>query len=130
LENTMNLLVIPLLAMLAVPSEAASAESATCASKRASIEQQVAHAERSGELHKVSGLTRALKAVQENCTDAALEAERRADVQEAEQKVREREAELAEEEADGTDQEKLAKRRAKLDEAKAELEDAKRALTP
>ena len=74
----------------------------------------------SGQTHRVRGLERALSQVQDNCTDAKLQAEHQRTVRQQEKKVAERQRELDEERREGKPS-KVAKRQEKLDEAQAEL---------
>ena len=105
----------------------AAEPSPACVAKRTEIERSLSEATARANTREVRGLRKALRANQDNCTTASLEAERNRDIAEATQDVADREAELAKAEHKG-DASKVAKQREKLDEARRDLAEAQRPL--
>lgn len=94
-----------------------------CAEKEAQITRQLEHAQADGNAGRVRGLKIALENVQASCTEAGLEAERQAKIEDARDEVAEREADLREAQEDGSPK-KIERREHKLVEAQDELRDA------
>ncbi|WP_298186497.1 DUF1090 domain-containing protein [uncultured Pseudomonas sp.] len=119
-------------ALLLTSALAYAATSATqplsgCAGKRQAISEQLDIAKRHGNSNQQAGLEKALKAVDDNCNDADLRAEREAKVVNAIEDVDEREKDLREALADG-DQDDINKRQDKLQASRAKLQQARDAL--
>ncbi|HEI8867066.1 TPA: DUF1090 domain-containing protein [Serratia odorifera] len=114
-----TLLALPLLAFSALSSAATGG----CAAKAQDIQQQIDYATQHGNDHRVAGLKKALSEVQDNCTEAGLQAERQANIAEKQSKVAERQQELKEAQQTGK-LDKIAKKQQKLTEAEAELKQA------
>lgn len=113
---------------LSLFSTQASAALTGCAGKKQEIEQQLKYAQQHGNTHRIAGLEKALREVNENCTDSGLLKERQEKVAEKKEEVMEREQELREAKADGRP-DKIEKRMKKLDEARDELKEAEAALS-
>lgn len=107
-------------ALLLLSATAHAEPGPLCKAKQDEIRTELSAAKAHGQTHRVRGLERALSQVQDNCTDAKLQAEHQRTVRQQEKKVAERQRELDEERREGKPS-KVAKRQEKLDEAQAEL---------
>jgi hypothetical protein len=105
----------------------AAEQSPACLAKRAEIERGISAAEAHGNFREVRGLKRALRANNNHCTTALLEAERNRDIAEASDKVAKRQAELEKAERKGSAR-RIARQRAKLEEARRKLSEAQQPL--
>lgn len=94
-----------------------------CASKAQNIQQQIDYATQHGNIHRVTGLKKALSEVQTHCTNAQLRAERQKKVDEKQSKVAKRQQEMKQAMQTGN-LEKVAKKQNKL--AQAELKQTQR----
>lgn len=99
-----------------------------CAAKKQEIETQLSFARQHNNSHQVDGLEKALKEVQQNCTESSLLKQRQEKVSEKKFKVQEREEQLAKAKAEGRSASKIQKREDKLAEARQELKEAEQAL--
>ncbi|MGK3142329.1 DUF1090 domain-containing protein [Pantoea sp. C2G6] len=99
-----------------------------CAAKKQEIETQLAFARQHHNAHQVAGLEKALREVDQHCTESGLLKQRQEKVSEKKFKVQEREQELAKARAEGRSASKIQKREAKLAEARQELKEAEQAL--
>ncbi|CAI0700213.1 Protein of uncharacterised function (DUF1090) [Serratia entomophila] len=113
------LLALPLFAL---PALSFAAEGG-CATKAQNIQQQIDYATQHGNTHRVDGLKKALSEVQNNCTEAGLQAERQKKIDEKQTKVAERQQELKTAQQTGN-LDKVAKKQQKLAQAQAELKQA------
>ncbi|MDX1300107.1 MAG: DUF1090 domain-containing protein [Pseudomonas sp.] len=95
-----------------------------CAGKRHAISEQLDIAKSHGNSNQQAGLEKALKAVDDNCNDTDLRAEREAKVVKAIEDVDEREKDLREALADG-DQDDINKRQDKLQASRTKLQQAR-----
>ena len=113
-------------AVLLIAPVVANAQSATgeCAAEKAEIQKQIDYAKQYGHSHKVAGLEKALREVNEHCTDAGRRASNLQKVAEKEHKVAQRKAEVEDAKLGG-DSKKIAKKMKKLEEAQRELEEAR-----
>lgn len=120
---------ILLVSMLMVMGSAHAAETLTgCAAKRAEVAQQIQYANAHGNSAQKAGLEKALKEIDQHCTDSSLMAERQQKVQEKMDKVAEREADLRAARAGGSSK-KIAKQQEKLTDAQKELQEARDSLS-
>lgn len=99
-----------------------------CATKKQEIEAQISFARQHNNTHQVAGLEKALREVDQNCTEGSLLKQRQEKVAEKKFKVQEREQELAKAKAEGRSASKIQKREDKLQEAREELKEAEQAL--
>jgi len=118
------------LCLLPLTFTAAHAASALtgCAAKKQEIETQLSFARQHNNTHQVAGLEKALREVEQNCTEGSLLKQRQEKVAEKKIKVQEREQELAKAKMEGRSASKIQKREDKLAEAREELKDAEQAL--
>ncbi|MDE8557756.1 hypothetical protein CRM79_02225 [Pantoea agglomerans] len=99
-----------------------------CAAKKQQIETQISFARQHNNTHQVAGLEKALREVDQNCTEGSLLKQRQEKVAEKKLKVREREQELAKAKAERRSASKIQKREDKLEEAHEELNEAEQAM--
>ncbi|EKY8363977.1 DUF1090 domain-containing protein [Salmonella enterica] len=99
-----------------------------CEYKRQDLERQIAYAQAHNNIHRVAGLQKALRQVDEHCTDNNLLRQKENKVAEKKRKVSDRQRELEQVRASGK-REKIASKQAKLDEAREELAEARRELS-
>ncbi|AMG56475.1 DUF1090 domain-containing protein [Pantoea vagans] len=99
-----------------------------CAAKKQKIETQISFARQHNNTHQVAGLEKALREVNQNCTEGSLLKQRQEKVAEKKFKVQEREQALAKAKAEGRSASKIQKRKDKLAEAHEELKEAEQAL--
>lgn len=98
------------------------ARAETCAEKKSKIQQQIQQAQANQQLFKIRGLEKALRGVEENCSDENLAEKHQA-------KIRDKQADVAKAEADlkqaeiKQDAEKIRKKSEKLEIKKLELQD-------
>ncbi|GAB3417667.1 DUF1090 domain-containing protein [Erwinia aphidicola] len=115
--------------LLMVMGSAHAAETLTgCAAKRVEVAQQIQYADAHGNSAQKAGLERALKEIDQHCTDSSLMADRQQKVQEKMEKVAERQADLREAQAGGSSK-KIAKQQEKLARAQQELQEARDSLS-
>lgn len=112
--------VVVLLAGFWIPS-AASATEILCQNKAGVLQRQLDHAQEHGEQHRVKGLQRALRALEDGCTNSSVLNDAADEVQASLAEVQERQADFEEALSDG-DNDDIQKRRIKLEEATHELE--------
>jgi hypothetical protein len=127
MHRTLLLSAMLLSSALTYAAENATAPLTGCAAKRQAIAAQLEIAKSHGNSSQQAGLEKALKEVENNCTDADLQAKREAKVVKAEEEVAEREADLREAMAEG-DQDDISKRQRKLQESRTELQQAREEL--
>ncbi|CAX61380.1 Uncharacterized protein EbC_38490 [Erwinia billingiae Eb661] len=121
--------IILLTSLLMVLGSAQAAEPATgCSAKRAEVVEQIKYADAHGNSSQKAGLEKALKEIDQHCTNEGLLADRQQRVSEKQAKVAEREADLREAQASGNSK-KIAKQQKKLDSANEELKDAQAQLS-
>ncbi|EDU3842813.1 DUF1090 domain-containing protein [Salmonella enterica] len=94
-----------------------------CAAKKQEVENQITYAREHNNTHQIAGLQKALREIEEHCTDPQLLRQRQLKIAEKEQKVAERQAELEQAKETGNPQ-KIAQKQKKLDHAQEELQDA------
>ncbi|EDC5554845.1 DUF1090 domain-containing protein [Salmonella enterica] len=94
-----------------------------CAAKKQEVENQITYANEHNNTHQIAGLQKALREIEEHCTDPQLLRQRQLKIAEKEQKVAERQAELEQAKETGNPQ-KIAQKQKKLDHAREELQDA------
>lgn len=128
MHRTLLLSTLLLTGALAHAAESATPQLNGCAAKRQTISAQIEIAKSHGNSNQQAGLEKALKKVENHCSDASLRAERAAKVVKAEEQVGEREGDLREALAKG-DQDDLTKRQRKLQQAREELQQAREALS-
>ncbi|QZX97919.1 DUF1090 domain-containing protein (plasmid) [Pantoea alfalfae] len=116
------------LSPLAFTAAHAASNLTGCAAKQQEIETQLSFARQHNNTHQVAGLEKALREVDQNCTEESLLKQRQEKVAEKKFKVQEREEELAEAKAEGRSASKIQKREDKLAEAREELKEAEQAL--
>ncbi|WP_027966848.1 DUF1090 domain-containing protein [Halomonas halocynthiae] len=92
-----------------------------CQTKAEEIQAQLHIAEQDANEHHIRGLTKALEAVQEHCTNESVLADAEEAVRESLEEVQERQAELKSAQQKG-DAKKIRRRSEKLNEAVAELQ--------
>lgn len=99
----------------------AHSSSPTCETKRADIQRSIAEAKAQGQTRRLRGLEKALREVQDHCSDAGLAREHAARIAKQEKKVAERQRDLDKARTENKAG-KIADREAKLAREKAELE--------
>ncbi|EBH1519109.1 DUF1090 domain-containing protein [Salmonella enterica subsp. enterica serovar Berta] len=99
-----------------------------CGYKRQQLEHQLEYAQAYNNAHRVAGLQRALRRINENCTDNRLLTQKENKIVEKKRKVADRQRELEQARASGK-REKIASKQAKLEEAREELAEARRELS-
>ena len=127
MHRTLLLSALLLTSALVYAAENATAPLTGCAAKHQAINAQLEIAKSQGNSNQQAGLEKALKQVQDNCTDSSLRTEREAEMAKAEEQVSEREIDLREALAKG-DQNDISKRQSKLHEARATLQQTREAL--
>lgn len=127
MKKTLLTLSIFLLPLTFTAAHAASTLSG-CAAKKQEIETQLSYARQHNNTFQVAGLEKALREVDQNCTESGLLKQRQEKVSEKKFKVQEREQELAKAKAEGRSASKIQKREDKLAEARQELKEAEQAL--
>ncbi|EIX8228436.1 DUF1090 domain-containing protein [Salmonella enterica] len=98
-----------------------------CAAKKQEVENQITYALEHNNTHQISGLQKALREIEEHCTDTELLRQRQLKITEKENKVTERQAELNKAKETG-DPKKMVQKQKKLDHAREELQDAQNML--
>ncbi|ENM0554562.1 DUF1090 domain-containing protein [Salmonella enterica] len=98
-----------------------------CAAKRLEVENQISYARAHNNTHQIAGLQKALREIDEHCTDPKLLKQRQLKVDEKTRKVAERQTELEQARETGNPK-KIAQKQKKLDQAREELHDARNAL--
>ncbi|EJP9631514.1 DUF1090 domain-containing protein [Salmonella enterica] len=99
-----------------------------CGYKRQQLEHQLEYAQAYNNAHRVAGLQRALRRINENCTDNRLLTQKENKIVEKKRKVADLQRELEQARASGK-REKIASKQAKLEEAREELAEARRELS-
>ncbi|EGA2770023.1 DUF1090 domain-containing protein [Salmonella enterica] len=99
-----------------------------CGYKRQQLEHQLEYAQAYNNAHRVAGLQRALRRINEHCSDNRLLTQKENKIVEKKRKVADRQRELEQARASGK-REKIASKQAKLDEAREELAEARNRLT-
>lgn len=99
-----------------------------CAAKKQDIETRLSFARQHNNTHQIAGLEKALREVDQNCTEDSLLKQRQEKVAEKKREVHEREQELTKAKAEGRSASKIQKRENKLAEAREELKEAEQAL--
>ncbi|EAN5736158.1 DUF1090 domain-containing protein [Salmonella enterica] len=97
-----------------------------CGYKHQQLEHQLDYALAYHNAHRVAGLQRALRRIDEHCTDKRLLAQKENKVAEKQRKVAERQREQA---RTSGKREKIANKLTKLDEAREELAEARSELS-
>jgi uncharacterized protein YlxW (UPF0749 family) len=113
---------------LAISSTTYAAQLTGCAAKKNELETQIMYAKKYDNTDRIRGLEKALKEVNENCTDESLKTKRMKRITEKEEKVSERELELKEAKETGNS-DKIKKKERKLEDAINELSEAKNELS-
>ncbi|ECO1012900.1 DUF1090 domain-containing protein [Salmonella enterica subsp. enterica serovar Newport] len=96
-----------------------------CGYKRQQLEHQLEYAQAYNNAHRVAGLQRALRRINEHCTDNRLLTQKENKIVEKKRKVTDRQRELEQAWASGK-REKIASKQARLDEAREEPAGARR----
>lgn len=96
-----------------------------CEYKRRHLEHQLEYAQAYNNIHRMAGLQRALRHINEYCTDSRLSEQKDRKVAEKQQKVAKRQYEPEQARISGKS-EKIADRQTKLAEAREELTEARR----
>lgn len=91
------------------------------------MEHQISYARAHNNTHQIAGLQKALREIDEHCTDPKLLKQRQLKVDEKTRKVAERQTELEQARETGNPK-KIAQKQKKLDQAREELHDARNAL--
>ncbi|EKQ0890577.1 DUF1090 domain-containing protein [Salmonella enterica] len=99
-----------------------------CGYKRQQLEHQLDYALAYHNAHRVAGLQRALRRIDEHCTDKRLLTQKENKVAEKQRKVAKRQRELEQARTSGK-REKIANKLTKLDEAREELAEARSELS-
>ncbi|MGD9427279.1 DUF1090 domain-containing protein [Pantoea sp. NSTU24] len=99
-----------------------------CAAKKQEIETQLSFARQHNNSQQAAGLEKALREVEQHCTESGLLKQRQEKVAEKKRKVQEREQALTKAKAEGRSPSKIQKREDKLAEARQELDEAEQAL--
>ncbi|EAW1478409.1 DUF1090 domain-containing protein [Salmonella enterica subsp. enterica serovar Thompson] len=99
-----------------------------CAAKRQQVENQITYAREHNNTHQIAGLQKALREIEEHCTDPELLKQRQLKISEKRKKVAERQAELERAHETGNPK-KMAQKQKKLDRARDELQDAQNMLS-
>lgn len=115
------------LTTLVLAGQAYAAPVTGCVAKKVEVEKQIAYARDHNNTHQIAGLQKALREIEEHCTDQQLLRQRQLKIEEKKQKVTERQAEL-EWATESGEPKKIAQKQKKLDRAREELQDAQNAL--
>ncbi|HFG7808332.1 TPA: DUF1090 domain-containing protein [Salmonella enterica subsp. enterica serovar Java] len=99
-----------------------------CEYKRRYLEHQLEYAQAYNNIHRMAGLQRALRNINEYCADGRLPQQKENKVADKQRKVAERQRELEQARVSGK-REKIANKQAKLDEAREELAQARSELS-
>lgn len=114
-------------AVLLLLSEQSFAAAVGCVAKKQEVENQITYAREHNNTHQIAGLQKALREIEEHCTDPELLRQRQLKITEKENKVTERQAELDKAKETG-DPKKMVQKQKKLDHAREELQDAQNIL--
>lgn len=112
---------LALLVLMCSFATPALAENPACQRKSAEIEQQIERAKEAGNRNQVQGLEKALSQVKENCTDAALIADKKKDIADQQEDIDEILADIKEKQSEGR-YDKVKKLERKLQREREELE--------
>ncbi|EDF5515180.1 DUF1090 domain-containing protein [Salmonella enterica] len=115
------------MALLTLSGVTHATASVGCAAKRLEVENQISYARDHNNTHRIAGLQKALREIDEHCTDPQLLKQRQLKVEEKTRKVSERQTELDQARETGNPK-KMAQKQKKLDQAQEELQDARDAL--
>lgn len=99
-----------------------------CEYKRRNLEHQLEYAQAYNNIHRMRGLQRALRNLDEHCTYSRVQEFQKSKIAEKQQKVTKRQYELEQARMSGR-REKIADRQAKLAEAEEELAEARQELS-
>ncbi|EJC9268948.1 DUF1090 domain-containing protein [Salmonella enterica] len=99
-----------------------------CTAKRQQVENQITYAREHNNTHQIAGLQKALREIEDHCTDPELLKQRQLKISEKRKKVAERQAELERAHETGNPK-KMAQKQKKLDRARDELQDAQNMLS-
>ncbi|EAR5683955.1 DUF1090 domain-containing protein [Salmonella enterica] len=113
--------------MLLLSMHSHAAAPTGCAAKKQEVENQLTYALEHNNTHQISGLQKALREIEEHCTDPELLRQRQLKITEKYNKLTERQAELDKAKETG-DPKKMAQKQKKLDRAREELQDAQNML--
>jgi vacuolar-type H+-ATPase subunit I/STV1 len=127
-KGKMGALFAAIYLLMFLPYSAVARDLTGCDAKKQKIQTQISYAKAHHNTHHLYGLERALRRVEENCTDESLLKERQQKIREKQQKVNERKFELKDAEQFG-DPKKIAKKRKKLEQAQEELADVQASLS-
>jgi len=114
--------------LLAMSSTTYAGQLTGCAAKKNELETQITYAKKHDNTYRIQGLEKALKEINENCTDESLKTKRMKKITEKEQKVAERKHDLKEAKETGNP-DKIKKKERKLETAVNELSEAKNELS-
>ncbi|ECG8633880.1 DUF1090 domain-containing protein [Salmonella enterica subsp. salamae] len=98
-----------------------------CTAKKQELENQISYARKHNNTYQIAGLQKALREIEEHCTDSQLVKQRQLKIADKEKKVTERQAEL-ERAIETGNPGQMAQKRKKLDRAREELQDARNML--
>ncbi|ATI93600.1 DUF1090 domain-containing protein [Salmonella enterica] len=113
--------------MLLLSIQSHAAAPVGCAAKKQEVENQISYAQEHNNTHQIAGLQKALREIEEHCTDPQLLKQRQLKLSEKEKKVTERQAELERARETGNPK-KMAQKQKKLDRAREELQEAQNML--
>ncbi|EBD1360702.1 DUF1090 domain-containing protein [Salmonella enterica] len=114
--------------LLTFSGMAHATSSTGCTAKRLEVENQISYAREHNNTHQIAGLQKALREINEHCTDPQLMKQRQLKVEEKTRKVAERQAELEQARETGNPK-KMAQKQKKLDHAREEFQDTRNALS-
>ncbi|EAQ0677711.1 DUF1090 domain-containing protein, partial [Salmonella enterica] len=80
--------------MLLLSIQSHAAAPVGCAAKKQEVENQISYAQEHNNTHQIAGLQKALREIEEHCTDPQLLKQRQLKLSEKRKKVTERQAEL------------------------------------
>ncbi|WGL98238.1 MULTISPECIES: DUF1090 domain-containing protein [Arsenophonus] len=113
--------------MLSSYSVFASQQINLCEIKKQKLQTEIEYAKKQGNQHRLDGLEKALKNLQQNCTSESVYQKNKNEVEKKRLKVKEREVDLKAAQAKG-DKNKISKQQQKLQQAKTELRQAEETL--
>ncbi|EAQ7687688.1 DUF1090 domain-containing protein, partial [Salmonella enterica] len=104
-----------------------SASPVGCTAKKHEVENQIAYAREYNNIYQIAGLQKALREIDEHCTDPLLLKQRQLKIAQKEKKVAESQAELERARETGNPK-KMAQKQKKLDRAREELQNSQNTL--
>nr|EBM6973114.1 DUF1090 domain-containing protein [Salmonella enterica] len=104
-----------------------SASPVGCTAKKHEVENQIAYAREYNNIYQIAGLQKALREIDEHCTDPLLLKQRQLKIAQKEKKVAESQAELERARETGNPK-KMAQNQKKLDRAREELQNSQNTL--